>query len=1124
MINNTNSYINGGLYQDDAKTLITYLNTLFGKEDLVGYITGGTQPDSNGNLADGNGYCFRTAGDLIASLERHPGNVRATVGGTQGDAGAWICMNPMDGKGMRSGNVTEFRFCLVEPAKLPIQEQEGLFRRLGLPIAALIRSGDSSLLAVVHVDADNYGEYQDRVTFLYNFLKEKGMPVNRKKCNPSCLSRMPGVVWNGGCQHLAATNMGKSSWSEWMDSIGKGPGGSHGTEATSGCTENPQDLTEGNPDSPDTGRDPGTVGKAPDLGCAAMGFPEELKARKQWVAWRLVQGRDGDAKKMPISPSTGKAAKVNDPETWSDYGTAYGAYKKYNYSGIGYVFTKEDGYVGVNIDHCYDPESGSFTETAKAILERQPTYAEFSPSGNGIHLYFRGEKPASRCGKNDETGVEMCDTGRYFTVTEKPLGSAPGTIAADDGTLAWIHEEYISGKKKGGVPVGMSDGELINAAGASKDGPQFMDLLKGKWQGRFKSQYEAAMVFCSILAFWSDKNKEQMDRIFRSSGLLSQKWDEKLNGDEMTYGEKIIGLAIDMARCTYSQSGDDPVYESQGKYWRASEHGSEAITNFILQPVEQVVMEDGMQLTADLVTDKGKKLRHTFMSSDLANQKKFKEMLSGKTIDLSFLGTEKDLQLLKNYISALKWVTRTGVKAMGIHEHNGRLVFVSGTTAVESGGVCVPDIIQIEDHEGIESGILTCAPLGKEGLMGLGKYLMSYNEPAKAVPILAWAAGCFLKEHLRLRDVKFPHLFLIGEAGSGKSTTLEQVLMPIFSGKDITAATQVTEFTLMRQAASSNLIPQVLDEFKPSKMGKFQPSMLCNHFRDSYDGHGGLRGRADQSMVKYDLSAPLIVAGEESAGEPAIRERTVELLFSKKDIHKPECDEAIRYLRSNKEKLSDLGRTLLDTALGIPPEEVREWYDEGYDKFNAEFPDRVKNNLACCYAGLRLLEKACERFSLEFASVFPYGMDTCVKHMELAVKYYTLDGSTHNPGVVEKTLEIMARIPRGPVTYYKVEGDRLYLWLNPFYDVFTKYCREYAVDCERLPSDEFKKRLENSEYFVAKNRQKTLDSQNHKCWVLRYDLLKAKFDVSGFESANNIGSPSGNASVVSFLQKPLKTA
>ena len=141
----------------------------------------------------------------------------------------------------------------------------------------------------------------------------------------------------------------------------------------------------------------------------------------------------------------------------------------------------------------------------------------------------------------------------------------------------------------------------------------------------------------------------------------------------------------------------------------------------------------------------------------------------------------------------------------------------------------------------------------------LGERIMIYNEPVKTVPILAWMAGCFIKAHLREKNIKFPHLMLIGEAGSGKSNTLERVIMPVFSRSKIIAAGQTTAFTLMKDAASSNIIPMALDEFKPSKIDKHRLDALLNHFRNSYDGQEGIRGRMDQSMVSYELFAPLVV-------------------------------------------------------------------------------------------------------------------------------------------------------------------------------------------------------------------------------------------------------------------------
>jgi len=171
-----------------------------------------------------------------------------------------------------------------------------------------------------------------------------------------------------------------------------------------------------------------------------MSYPQELMERKQWVNWRLIPDKDGGKdKKMPYNPITGKGAQSNNPATWTDYATAADALERYDFTGLGFMFSKDDDYVGVDIDHCYDPDTKAFNDTAKAILARQPTYVEFSPSGTGVHLFFKGKIPAGG-NKNTKTGVEMYEHTRYFTMTDKKLDGATDTVAEDNGALAWIHE------------------------------------------------------------------------------------------------------------------------------------------------------------------------------------------------------------------------------------------------------------------------------------------------------------------------------------------------------------------------------------------------------------------------------------------------------------------------------------------------------------------------------------------------------------------------------------------------------------------------------------------------------------------------------------------------------------
>ena len=159
-----------------------------------------------------------------------------------------------------------------------------------------------------------------------------------------------------------------------------------------------------------------------------------------------------------------------------------------------------------------------------------------------------------------------------------------------------------------------------------------------------------------------------------------------------------------------------------------------------------IVSEDETQLTADLVTMRGETYRLTFMTTDFSNQQKFKNLLNKKTPSRCLTSAAMAIwNCSKGYVSELEWDEKRGVKAMGIYEHNGRLVFVSKDGSIESGGVAVPNIVQLDKYKSIESGIIGCDPLTKDKLLEIGKLLMSYNEPAKAVSILAWACGCFIR-------------------------------------------------------------------------------------------------------------------------------------------------------------------------------------------------------------------------------------------------------------------------------------------------------------------------------------------------------------------------------------------
>lgn len=202
------------------------------------------------------------------------------------------------------------------------------------------------------------------------------------------------------------------------------------------------------------------------------------------------------------------------------------------------------------------------------------------------------------------------------------------------------------------------------------------------------------------------------------------------------------------------------------RYFRARSENIYPITNFLFEPAEMIVSDEDTQLTADLVTISGETYRVTFMTTDFANQQKFKNLLNKNTIALSYFGSDGDLELLKvifrKWSGFAKQASRLW-ESMSTAEER----FLFPRTVIRAGGTVVDDIVQLEKYRSIHSSILSCDPIAKDKFIGQQMADELQLEPAKSVSILAWAAGCFIKRHLRKEGVKYPHLFLVGEPEAG---------------------------------------------------------------------------------------------------------------------------------------------------------------------------------------------------------------------------------------------------------------------------------------------------------------------------------------------------------------------
>lgn len=259
-------------------------------------------------------------------------------------------------------------------------------------------------------------------------------------------------------------------------------------------------------------------------------IPIELRGLKQWVCW---VGAD----KVPKNPYTGSNAKSNDPGTWGTLQDAVAACEKYHFDGVGFEFA--NGYFGVDLDHCLDN-----LDFCDEFVETLGSYAEISKSGSGLHIICKGKLPPGARRKN---GVEMYSEGRYFIFTGNIYRPQYAAIVDCTETIKILHSKYLPSEtpktdvQSASSGATLDDTQVIDKARNCKTGGLFQLLYSGAWQGAYSSQSEADLALCNQLAFWTGKDETQMDRLFRQSGLMRPKWDERRGGS--TYGAITIAKA-----------------------------------------------------------------------------------------------------------------------------------------------------------------------------------------------------------------------------------------------------------------------------------------------------------------------------------------------------------------------------------------------------------------------------------------------------------------------------------------------------------------------------------------------------------------------------------------------------
>jgi putative DNA primase/helicase len=278
-------------------------------------------------------------------------------------------------------------------------------------------------------------------------------------------------------------------------------------------------------------------------------IPAELKALPQWILWKMEK-RNNKPTKVPYQ-ANGEMAQANNRRTWSTFATAVKFYLQGDYDGIGFVFSRQDNYIGIDIDKCVTDEKPNAFATE--VIDTLDSYTEFSPSGKGIHIIVKGNLPQGVIGtgrKNTKHGLEIYSYGRYFTFTGNRENSNEIYDRTDE--LAEVFEQYFDDSDIQGRinlaefekdEIKVSNDVLWERIFRSKNGDEIRSLFNGNL---IKGDHSASdLALCNHLAFWTGKSATRMDTMFRESGLMRDKWDViHFRDTNETYGERTIATAI----------------------------------------------------------------------------------------------------------------------------------------------------------------------------------------------------------------------------------------------------------------------------------------------------------------------------------------------------------------------------------------------------------------------------------------------------------------------------------------------------------------------------------------------------------------------------------------------------
>ncbi len=301
------------------------------------------------------------------------------------------------------------------------------------------------------------------------------------------------------------------------------------------------------------------------LGEIERNVPQEMKAIPHWCVYRTKWNADkGKKDKFILNPADGHWAKSSDEKTWTSFEAALDYARKNNCEGLAFALTQASGITCIDLDKCYN-EQGDVSELAKRVTQLFPTtYTERSASGNGLHVFVRGDLTANGAYKNRaETPygeIEAYSQARFISVTGNSInGKTELTIPTD---IAADEIRKLLGRRTPPTQLGHAasdymtndDAEILARIQKSRRAREYEALSRGDNVTGDRSRNDWQMA--KILAFFSAGDAAQVARIMRASGINRPDKPD-------VYYERTAQKAVDTLTARYGDIEQEKTRESK---------------------------------------------------------------------------------------------------------------------------------------------------------------------------------------------------------------------------------------------------------------------------------------------------------------------------------------------------------------------------------------------------------------------------------------------------------------------------------------------------------------------------------------------------------------------------------